>query len=111
MMATDLYRITVNFDYGDNERNELIHKVWDNFPWMVNAYTGGYSNRIDREQDILHWCIKNIGDQASPIHNKPGEWCRGTATINGWTFIGFKSEEAMNKFIDSWPKPEGVEPQ
>ncbi len=107
-MATDLYHRTMTFDLINRELNELMHKVWDGFPWMVNAYTGGYSNNRGREHDILTWCCENIGDPASPIHDKPGRWYRGAATVNGWTFVGFTSKEDMEKFVERWPAPEGV---
>lgn len=104
-MATDLYHRTMAFDYGDANRNDLMHKVWDGFPWMVNAYTGGYSRGRDRECDILHWCRENIGEPASPIHERPGAWYRGSATIDGWTFMGFTTEADMKKFMEAWPAP------
>lgn len=107
-MGTDLYYRTMAFDYGDGERNDIMHKVWDGFPWMVNAYTGGYSNNRDREHEIATWCYENIGEQASPIHDKPGRWHRGGTTVNGWTFVGFAYKEDMEKFEAHWPAPEGV---
>jgi hypothetical protein len=106
-MATDLYQRTMAFDYGDGERTALMHKVWDGFPWMVNAYTGGYSLERDREREILLWCEENIGKQASPIHEIPGRWHRGGATIHGWTFMGFVSEADMKRFQERWPAPAG----
>jgi hypothetical protein len=42
-MATDLYHRTMDFDYGDGERCELMQRVWRGTPWMVDTYTGGYS--------------------------------------------------------------------
>ena len=107
-MATDLYHRTMAFDYGDEERDALMHKVWDGFPWMVNAYTGGYSRNQDREYDIQEWCRENIGEQASPIHGKPGRWYRGSATVDGWTFMGFATKEDMDRFVAHWPPSEGV---
>lgn len=109
-MATDLYHRTMDFNYSDEERAELMHKVWDGFPWMVNAYTGGYSHGRDREHDILMWCCDNIGEPASPIHDRPGRWYRGSATVDGWTFMGFASKDDMEKFTGRWPAPEGVQP-
>lgn len=107
-MATDLYHRTMAFDYGDGERNDLMHKVWDGFPWMVNAYTGGYSKDRDREHNILTWCCEHVGEPASPIHERPGAWYRGNATVNGWTFMGFASKEDMERFLERWPAPDGV---
>jgi hypothetical protein len=108
MTGTDLYHRTMDFDYGDSDRNAIMHKVWDGFPWMVNAYTGAHSHERDRESEILTWCLNNIGEQASPIHDKPGLWHRGGATVNGWTFMGFASQEDMNRFVERWPAPVGT---
>ncbi|MBW7967562.1 hypothetical protein [Bradyrhizobium sp. BR 10261] len=107
-MATDLYHRMLAYNYGDDERGELMRKVWSGHPWMVNAYTGGYSNDRDREHAIQTWCIENIGEPASPIHGKPGAWYRGSATINGWTWMGFTNEADMLRFIERWPAPDGV---
>lgn len=107
-MATALYERMLAFDHGDAERAELMRKVWGGHPWMVNAYTGGHSSGRDREYAILTWCIDQIGEQASPIHGKPGLWYRGSATINGWTWMGFTNEADMNRFIEQWPAPPGI---
>jgi hypothetical protein len=49
-MATELYERMTAFDHGDAERNDLMRKVWDPTPWMVDAYTGSYDDpREDRK--------------------------------------------------------------
>jgi hypothetical protein len=106
MMATALYDRMVAFNYEDDERAALMRKVWDPTPWMVDAYTGNYVD--GREREMLLWCFDTFGDQASPIHEKPGTWLRGSATVDGWTWFGFATEADMDRFVARWPAPEGV---
>lgn len=102
-MSTPLHQRMLTFDYGpEPERVELMRKVWAGHPWIVDTYTGGYSNDRDREHEILTWCYENFGEQASPIHDKPGAWYRGSATVNGWTWMGFTTEADMLKFAAHW---------
>lgn len=109
-MATALYERMLAFNYEDDERAALMRKVWDGFPWMVDAYTGGYAKDREREHDILMWCHEHIGEQASPIHDRPGNWLRGSATIHGWTWMGFATQADMNRFLERWPTPDDVTP-
>lgn len=102
-MSTDLHKRMLAFDHGDSERNNLMREVWQGHPWMVDAYTGNYDG--GRKQEILHWCYETFGQQASPIHKRPGGWYQGGATIYGWTWMGFTSESDMQKFIARWPAP------
>lgn len=107
-MATSLFERSMAFDYGDAKRSALMRTVWSDTPWMVDAYTGGYSRDRDREDQILRWCYAEFGEMASPIHGRAGRWHRGSATINGWTWMGFATEAEMNRFVNHWPIPEGV---
>ena len=106
MAGTDLYERTITYDYGDNDRQELMRKVWSGTPWMVDAYTG--SIETDRDREMRQWCRDQFGNECLPIHGRPGRWQRGGATIYGWTWFGFDTEDAMNEFIKAWPAPEGV---
>lgn len=108
-MATDLYHRTMDFDYGDGGRCELMQRVWRDTPWMVDTYTGGYSRNREREHAMLMWCYDAFGEQASPIHGKPGHWQRGSATVDGWTWYGFSTEAEMNAFTERWPTPPSIE--
>lgn len=101
-IGTDLFRRTMAWADAneDEERAELMHKVWRGTPWMVNAYTGNVYD--GREREVMEWCRENFGPEAWPIHGKPGEWHRGGATINGWTWMGFATEEMMNQFCERW---------
>ena len=75
-------------------------KVWSPTPWMVDAFTGGCSG--DRYMEIIHWCTKKFGPQAWPIHGNPGHWYMGSATVYGYTWIGFETESMMNEFLAEW---------
>ena len=107
--GTDLYRRTIEHDYGDQERADLVRKVWDGTPWMVDAYTGSWSTEPDRRMSMIEWCVDRFGPPAWPIHGKPGRWQEGGVTIHGWTWFGFDTEDAMLAFVAAWPAPEGVE--
>ncbi|MGJ4888897.1 hypothetical protein ACQR1Y_11925 [Bradyrhizobium sp. HKCCYLRH3099] len=105
-MATDLFRRTMAFNSGDAERDALMREVWTPVPWMVEVYTGRCGEV--RENNILHWCYDAFGEQASPIHGRSGDWQRGHATVNGWTWFGFSSEALMQQFLGAWPQPDRV---
>ncbi len=105
-MATDLYHRMLAFNYGDPERADLMKKVWQGTPWMVDSYTGRTGD--ERERDMLHWCHETFGKQAWPLHGGEGTWQRGGATIHGWTWFGFSTEAYMRRFVEKWPTPEDV---
>ncbi|MCZ4284601.1 hypothetical protein O4H29_07100 [Marinobacter salarius] len=88
--------------------DELMHKVWDNTPWMIDAYTGSISRDNERYQEIMEWCRDQFGPEAWPIHGKPGDWHCGGATVHGWTWLGFATKEMMDKFAAAWPVPDEV---
>lgn len=102
-MTTALYQRMVAFNYGDDERAALMRKVWAGHQWMVDAFTGRCGDV--REHEMLHWCYDTFGEQASPIHGRAGEWLRGSATVNGWTWFGFANKPDMEKFLARWPAP------
>lgn len=104
--GSELYHSVMDtFENDSKFDDELMHKVWDGTPWIVNAYTGNIEN-TSRYYDIQKWCRENFGDEAWPIHGEQGDWHRGGATIQGWTWMGFKTKEMMDKFIEKWPSPE-----
>lgn len=107
-MSTELYRRTMAYDHGDALSNEMMHEIWRDFPWMIDAYMGG--SYCDREMAILHWCIEQFGPQILPSGNL-GRWHAGSATVDGWTWMGFTTEADMRKFLERWPPPEGVTPR
>ncbi len=95
-VGTDLYQRTIDYDYSDQESKSLMAKVWGVTPWMINVHTG--SPGEDSYRAIVHWCREEIGPEAWPIHERPGEWQTGSATLFGETFIGFRTEEQMDRF-------------
>ena len=109
-MSTELYQRMIEQSPTCAGGAELAHRVWDGTPWMVNIYTGSHPDPRDR--DILEWCYEEFGEQANPFgpEPQPGRWRRGSATIHGWTWYGFASQEDMEKFVAAWPTPEGVQP-
>lgn len=105
-MTTYLYQRMLAFDYGDQERSALMKEVWEGTPWMVETYSGRCGE--ERERNMMHWCYETFGEQASPIHERPGNWQRGGATIHGWTWFGFSTEAEMLSFMERWPIPESL---
>ena len=81
--------------------DELMLKVWSGTPWMVEAYTGGCNS--ERWEEIADWCEAQYGREAWPIHGHPGKWHRGGATINGYTWLGFETQEMMQAFEARFP--------
>jgi hypothetical protein len=79
----------------------LMVKVWQGTPWVVEAYTGGFDD--PRSREIQDWCRDAFGPEAHPIHGMAGNWHRGGATINGYTWLGFATEKMMNAFEAAWP--------
>lgn len=106
MVGTELYHRTITFDYGDQKRADLMRKVWSVTPWMIDCFTDSINS--DREGSIRHWCSEHIGPQAHPIHGREGDWQLGGATIHGWTWIGFASEQLLEQFLAAFPQPERV---
>lgn len=76
--------------------DDLMRKVWDGTPWMVGACTKG------RWRAIMEWCTKEFGPEAWPIHGRAGQWHIGGATVHGYTWIGFATEDMMNRFVERW---------
>jgi len=102
--VTPLYKRIVAHavDSGDID---LTNKVWDNTPWVINVNTGSPSDyENDRLHGMIEWCTLNLGPEAWPIHDKPGNWYRSGATVMGETFIGFHTECMMNDFMLEHPK-------
>ncbi len=101
--GTDLYRSILAFNDDDPERKALMARVWRDTPWMVDAYTGSHDS--DRRHHLLEWCHEQFGPEAAPIHGRPGSWHSGGATVYGWTWMGFATEDQMCKFMARWPAP------
>ena len=94
LVGSPLYfRVLPKFD-------NLTKSIWDKTPWMVDAFTG--SGWSVRHQAMIDWCEEQFGNPASPIHKIEGKWQRGCATIMGYTWMGFETEEMMLKFEEKW---------
>jgi hypothetical protein len=102
-MATELYRKAMDWAASKLDADGMVQqrKTWEVTPWMVDVYTGWIGEERDRE--MRRWCGKAFGEEARPIHGRPGAWQRGGATVNGWTWFGFASEEMMERFLAAWP--------
>ena len=100
-IGTDLYRRTMERAGKEGrDRAELMREVWSGTPWMVDAYTGSISDH--RYDEIMDWCRDQFGPEAWPIHGEEGLWHSGSATVYGYTWMGFASEEIMEQFIQRW---------
>ena len=85
----------------DRERGELMRKVWEPTPWMLDVFDGGPG--VDgRELEIRNWCNRHFGRESSPIHGHAGLWHRGNVTIHGRTWYGFATKEMMERFADAF---------
>ncbi|WP_319532843.1 hypothetical protein [uncultured Cohaesibacter sp.] len=94
---------------GDSRDVELFHKVWDPTPWVIDVFTGSLCD--DQFCEMREWLNEICGVESWPIHDRPGDWNIGSATVNGWTWLGFKTEDMMRRFIEAFPanvRKEGV---
>ena len=81
------------------EHRELMAEVWSPTPWMLDVVTEG------REDEIWQWCYRHFGSESSPIHKKEGTWHRGSVTMRGRTWFGFKSKMMLELFEAHFPQP------
>ncbi len=106
-MGTDLYQSIIDWNARQSaELLRLAHEVWDMTPWVVDVFEG--ANRDMGYMDRMHWCRERWGDQAWWPSGLKGAWQRGGATVDGWTWWGFDSEDKMNEFLAAWPSPPSV---
>ena len=93
-------------DKESAEALKLAIKVWNPTPWVIDVFIGKYMHeKFEQvyEGRIRAYCVEHFGKQSWPIHGKPANWYRAGFTYNGWTWIGFKTEKMMKKFISDWP--------
>lgn len=101
-MSTRLYHMM--FVVCSERHKEINHKVWDPTPWVINVKSGSPSNLEDETWGTMrNWLINNLGPESQPIFGIKGYWHRGSATVDGWTFIGFSSEALMISFMNKFP--------
>lgn len=102
---TQLYQDTIDYWQAkqDQEYVDLHVQVWSGTPYMIDVFTGGTREEyLTRTWDIHQWCLENLGADHYAITGKEGVWQRGGATVDGWTWYGFKTEEMMNRFKEVW---------
>ena len=91
-----LFQQIMASDYG----SDLAHEFWDETPWITSAFTDEINSM--RWHEIILWCEKHYGPERWPIHDKPGDWHTGCATVHGWTWVGFATKEMMTSFEVHW---------
>lgn len=99
-IGTPLFHRTMQ--WAKENDNELTVEVWKDTPWMVEAYTGSMGSDDDIHVEIMRWCREGFGQEAWPIHKRPGTWRRGGATVDGWTWFGFATKEMLEIFSGRW---------
>lgn len=97
---TPLFERMTAHDYGNPQTTDLMRKIWAGTPWMVDCATGPIDGEHWRE--IMGWCRQKWGIEAFPIHGRSGRWQSGNATVFGWTWFGFETEEMMREFCARW---------
>ena len=95
--GNDLYRRAIK--ECRVEHQELMTEIWSPTPWMLDVLT------TDREQEIIRWCNQHFGNESSPINEKEGTWHRGSVTMDGWTWFGFKSKMMLELFEAHFHSP------
>jgi len=103
-VSTELYRSIIDWNARRGEDDvRLAHEVWDMTPWVVDVYEG--PRRGEGYKERMQWCRDKFGDEAWWPSARKGGWQRGCATVDGWTWWGFDTEEKMNEFVAAWPSP------
>lgn len=108
---TPRYRAIMAYWEDDQRHLELEHKVWDPTPWVIDVrspYPDGSPasfrvGDVDRRTHV-RWLRDNIGTESWPIHNAPGDWYFGGATVCGETWLGFRTKDMMDRFIAFFPQ-------
>ena len=102
-MATEPYRSIMEFNEKRGASDlALAHEVWDMTPWIIDVHDGRVEDGLYR--DLMVWCQSRWGAQAWWPNGRKGAWQRGGATVDGWTWWGFDSEDKMREFVGAWPK-------
>ena len=105
-MSTPIYdEVVRRSDAGELASDgELTRKIWSGTPWIIDVYLGEWEEvEYNQQSDLYAWCREHLGDEAFPHGGRPGRWHTGGAIINGWIWIGFDTEDAMQRFENAWP--------
>ena len=108
MTGSELFRRAMAYYEQQGDRPDLMHRLWDDTPWMVSAFVGQVGG--ERDEEMRQWCHDHYGPQAWPIHGRPREWHSGGATSQGWTWFGFATETMMREFLEARPEPDDAPP-
>lgn len=105
-MATGLYNRVIK--HNKESHHDLMVFAWSHTPWMINVYVGspsrdGEREALCRDTEIKKWCLDTFGRECWPNQGRDGDWQRSQATIDGWTWFGFKSKQLMDNFLKKWP--------
>jgi len=108
---TPQYHAIVGYWKDDPERLALERLVWDPTPWILDIrspYPGSSSaslkgGDVDRLTHI-NWLRENVGVESWPIHGKPGDWYFAGVTVDGQTWLGFRTEDMMRRFCEAFPQ-------
>jgi hypothetical protein len=77
-----------------------LGKLWAETPWVVRHWTDSINSV--RYEEIHDWLSDHFGRAKDFVLNDEGNWMMGSATIKGYTRIGFSTEEAMKEFVEEW---------
>lgn len=106
--GSELYQRMLDY-WKDRPRElELNRKAWGPTPYMVDVFTG--RTGADQDMEIRRWCLDEFGKESAPLIGHDGTWRRGSATIDGWTWYGFATEDMMRRFVERWGDSERAEP-
>lgn len=103
-IGNEMFSRMLGYNYGSQEKSDLMRICWQPTPWMVDVYDSPPGDdRKSRRQEIRHWCVEQFGPESWPIHDRPASWYSGSATVYGWTWYGFATEEMLNRFMEQFP--------
>lgn len=90
-------------EHVQGEALETMLRYWRGNPEIAEVFTGPSSE--DRSNDMRWWLNETMGPQAWPFGESPrqGRWLFGSATVHGWTWVGFADEADMLAFFDQFP--------
>lgn len=101
--GTELYQRAILAATG--RHSDLMRRVWEPTPWMVDAFTGGHARDPERHRAIREWCYERYGTESATTIGRTGLWQGAGATIDGRTWMGFATEAQLTAFLEAWPEP------
>lgn len=103
-MGSDIFK---DYILANAEEDGLSLRVWSGTPWIASLFT----DDDRRRRQMVEWMHDQFGPSAFPFGDQPqpGRWREGNATVFGWTWFGFSTEEEMDQAVAFW-KPEEAAP-